>query len=87
MFYISSNKWKTTKKSKGNYNHCRDVYCTCRRTYLQQGIEESPDNFLASYCVCEDWYHKNCMNIPLKVFGSDTIVEVWKCKSCKQEYL
>ena len=42
------------------------------------------------------WHHavfvkigimKKCMNIPLKVFPSDTVAEVWQCKSCKKKYL
>ena len=65
----------------------KDAYCTCRRTYFQEDTEESPDNFMAPCCICQDWYHKKCMNIPLKVFRSDTAAEVWKCKSCKNKYL
>ena len=64
-----------------------DVYCTCRRTYFQEDTEESPYNFMAPCCICEDLYHKKCMNIPVKVFRSDTVAEVWKCKSCKKKYL
>ena len=64
----------------------KDVYCTCRRTYFQEDTEESPDNFMAPCCICQDWYHKNCMNIPLKVFRSGTVAEVWKWKSCKKKY-
>ena len=43
----------------------KDVYCTCRRTYFQEDTEESPDTFMAPCCICQDWYHKKCMNIPL----------------------
>ena len=64
-----------------------DIYCTCRRTYFQEDTEESPYNVMAPCCICEDWYHKKCMNIPVKVFRSDTVAEVWKCKSCKTKYL
>ena len=64
-----------------------DAYCTCRRAYFQEDTEESPDNFMAPCCICQDWYHKKCMNIPLKVFRSDTVAEVWMCKSCKKKYL
>ena len=65
----------------------KDVYCTCRRTYFQEDTEESPDTFMAPCCTCQDWYHKKSMNIPLKVFRSDTVAEVWKSKSCKKKYL
>ena len=65
----------------------KDVYCTCRRTYFQEDTEESPYNFMAPCCICEDLYHKKCMNVPVKVFRSDTVAEVWKCKSCKKKYL
>ena len=57
------------------------------RTYFQEDTEESPDNFVAPRCICQDWYHKKCMNIPLKVFQDDTVAEVWKCKSCNKKYL
>ena len=45
-------------------------------TYFQEDAEESPDNVMAPYSICQDWYHKKCMNIPLKVFRSDTVAEV-----------
>ena len=41
----------------------------------------------APCCIYQDWYHKKCMNIPLKIFRSDTVEEVWKCKSCQRKYL
>ena len=54
----------------------KNFYCTCRRTYFQEDAEESPDNVMAPYSICQYWYHKKCMNIPLKVFRSDTVAEV-----------
>ena len=86
VFSIPSNKWKTTKKAE-EITITKDVYCTCRRTYFQKDTEGSPDNFMAPCCICQDWYHKKCMNIPLKVFRGDTVAEVWKCKSYKKKYL
>ena len=68
------------KKKTKEIKITKDVYCTCRRTYFKEDTEESPDSFMAPCCIFQDWYHKKCMNIPLKVFRS--VVEVWKCKSC-----
>ena len=32
----------------------KSIYCTCRRTYFQENIKKSPDNFLAQCCTCQD---------------------------------
>ena len=77
---------KRQKRAKG-IAVTKDVNYTCRRTYFQEDTEENPDNFMTLCCICQDWHHKKCMNIPLKVFRSDTAAEVWKCKSCKKKYL
>ena len=73
---------KRQKRAKG-IAFTRDIYRNCRRTYFQKGTEQSPDNFIALCSICQDWYHKKGMNIPLKVFRSDIIAEVWKCRPCK----
>ena len=83
---VVGESWKTTKKAN-EIAITEDVYRTCRKTCFSEDTEESLDNFLAPCCICQDWYHKKYMNIPLKVFRSDTVAEVWKCKYCKKKYL
>ena len=43
--------------------------------YFQGEPEKNHDNFMTSCWICKEWYHKKGMNIPLKVFYSENVVD------------
>ena len=59
----------------------QDVHFVCCRTYFKKDTNDSTDKFMASCCVCYEWYYKKCMKIPMNVFRSDSIAKLWRCKS------
>lgn len=43
-----------------------DVYCVCRDIFIESEVETKTGRFMAMYSVCDEWYHRECLNIPVK---------------------
>ena len=48
-----------------------DVYCICREAYFHDDVKSDDGYFMANCNSCGEWYHKKCMNIPVKVFQDE----------------
>lgn len=59
-----------------------EVYCLCRDVFFSNDVDKDRGNFMAMCSFCGDWFHKKCLNIPLKVFKDDREAKKWKCSSC-----
>lgn len=52
-----------------------EMFTTFAREYIFKKTEKNHGNFITSCWICKEWYHKKCMNIPLKVFFSENVVD------------
>ncbi|GBF96099.1 hypothetical protein Rsub_08975 [Raphidocelis subcapitata] len=48
------------------------VFCRCSQPY-------NPDRFMAMCDGCEEWYHPDCVQAPIKAMKMDD----WRCPDCK----
>ena len=61
-----------------------DVYCICRETYFHDDLKSDDGYFMANCKSCGEWYHKKCMNNPVKVFRDEKYHMQWKCCACRK---
>ena len=61
-----------------------DVYCNCREAYFHDDVKSDDGYFMANCNSCGEWYHKKCMNIPVKVFRDEKYHMQWKCSACRK---
>ena len=61
-----------------------DVYCICREAYFHDDVKSDDGYFMANCNSCGEWYHKKCMNIPVKVFRDEKYHMQWKCSACRK---
>ena len=48
-----------------------NVYCICREAYFHDDVKSDDGYFMANCNSCGEWYHKKCMNIPVKIFQDE----------------
>ena len=70
---------KRIKRSKDSVAR-KEVYCSCRQAFYCSDIDQDKYN-MVECSMCEEWFHKCCQKIPVKVFKNKN--ESWACSSCK----
>ena len=60
------------------------VNCICRKAYFHDNVKLDDGYFMANCNSCGEWYHKKCMNIPVKVFRDEKHHIQWKCSVCRK---
>ena len=73
---------KRTQRGKAKSCNLK-LYCTCRMPFFVSGPDEDEGLFMASCCICEDWYNKKCENVNVSVFKVDKKTQQMMCKGCK----
>ena len=57
----------------------RNVFCICRQSFYSGECEGDSNLFMAKCSSCLEWYHRGCVNIPIKVFKEDKEHDRWTC--------
>ena len=75
---------KSSKRAPRNRseNFCYNVYCSCRDVFFDDDCDEDSGLFMAMCCVCQEWFHRRCEKINVKVFRSEQAHHRWKCSDC-----
>ena len=60
--------------------HVIEIFCSCRTSWTGQ---RSYNYDMAKFCMCSEWYHKQCEKISLIVFHDKQ--KMWFCRGCKDQ--